>query len=82
MRAEAYQVVDAALLTFDNRQIATRSDFNVGSEVSLYPFIPGWDFAYEVTVRATRGAWPEPPPRERAVEAQRTRSERRPGRPE
>ena len=78
MRAEAYQVVEAPLLAFDNRQIATRSDFNVGSEVSLYPFIPRWG----VTVRATRGAWPEPPPRERAVEAQRTRSERRPGWPE
>jgi hypothetical protein len=60
VRAEAYQVVDAALLTFDNRQIATRSDFNVGSEVSLYPFIPGWDFTYGVTVRAARGSAMDP----------------------
>ena len=60
VRAEAYQVVEAPLLAFDNRQIATRSDFNVGSEVSLYPFIPGWDFTYEVTVRAARGSAMDP----------------------
>jgi hypothetical protein len=60
VRAEAYQVVEAPLLAFDNRQIATRSDFNVGSEVSLYPFIPGWDFTYGVTVRAARGSAMDP----------------------
>lgn len=60
VRAEAYQVVEAPLLAFDNRQVATRSDLNVGSEVSLYPFIPRWDFTYEVTVRATRGSALDP----------------------
>jgi len=60
VRAEAYQVVEAPLLAFNNRQFATRSDLNVGSEVSLYPFIPRWDFTYEVTVRATRGSALDP----------------------
>lgn len=60
VRAEAYQVVEAPLLAFDNRQIATRSDVNVGSEVSLYPFIPRWDFTYEVSVRAARGSAMDP----------------------
>jgi hypothetical protein len=60
VRAEAYQIVEAPLLAFDNRQIAARSDVNVGSEVTLYPFIPRWNFDYDVSVWASRRSGMDP----------------------
>ena len=60
VRAEAYQVVEGPLLAFDNRQIATRSDVNVGSEVALYSFVPRWDFDYDVAVWASRRSAMDP----------------------
>ncbi|MFM8577275.1 MAG: clostripain-related cysteine peptidase, partial [Planctomycetaceae bacterium] len=50
LRADISQVVEAQLIPFDGRQIAHRLDSNVGGEVTIYPFVPRWDFSYELSV--------------------------------
>jgi len=60
MRSNVYQVIDATALAFDNRQIASRDDVNVGSEVRLYRFTPRWNFDYSLGVSAAQRSWMDP----------------------
>ena len=60
MRSSVYQVIDATGLAFDNRQIASRDDVNVGSEVRLYRFTPRWNFEYIIDAAASRRSGMDP----------------------
>jgi hypothetical protein len=64
-----------------NRALGRAANARGGGAGGLWAFAERRKWAGDCRLPSD-GAWPEPPPRERAVEAQRTRSERRPVRRE